>query len=74
MVTVTSLLQIMVYVGSLDSSRDLQLIHTKKFVNKLYLILYACVEILDVTFVFFLFTGFTGPDHLNAWESVGHRP
>jgi len=37
-------------VGSLDSSRDLQHIYVKSFVNKLHLVLYACVEIFDVTF------------------------
>ena len=37
--TVALLLQIMDYVGSLDSSRDLQPIHIKIFVNKLHLVL-----------------------------------
>ena len=50
MITVASLLQIMNQVGSLDSSRDLQLIYAKSFINKLHLVLYACVEIFDVTF------------------------
>jgi len=39
MVTVVSLLQIMDQVGSLDSSRDLQPICAKNFINKLHLIL-----------------------------------
>ena len=39
MVTVASLLQIMDSVGSLDSSRDLQPIHAKIFVNRLHLVL-----------------------------------
>ena len=50
MVTVASLLQIMDYVGLLDSSRDLQPIHAKSFVNSLHLVLHACVETFDVTF------------------------
>ena len=58
MVTVASLLQIMDYVGSLDSSRDLQPIHAKNFINKFHLVLHACVKIFDVTF----FTEFTGKD------------
>ena len=37
-------------VDSLDSSRDLQPIHAKKIVNKLHLVLYACVKIFDVIF------------------------
>ena len=37
-------------VGSLDSSRDLQPIYAKSFVNRLHLILYTYVEIFDVTF------------------------
>ena len=32
------------------SSRDLQPIRAKKFVNKFYLILHACVQTFDVTF------------------------
>ena len=59
MVTVASLLQIMDYVGSLDSSRDLQPIHAKSFVNRLHLVLYACVETFNVMF-FFTFTVFMG--------------
>ena len=45
-------------MDSLDSSRDLQLIHAKSFINRLDLVLYACVE----TFYdnFFMFTGFKG--------------
>ena len=39
MVTVASMLQIMDQVGSLDSSRDLQSIHAKNFVNRLHLVL-----------------------------------
>jgi hypothetical protein len=39
MVTVVLLLQNMDYVGSLDSSRDLQPIHTKSFINRLHLVL-----------------------------------
>jgi len=50
MVTVPLLLQITDYVGSLDSSRDLQPIHAKSFVNRLYLVLHACVETFDVIF------------------------
>ena len=38
------------YVGSLDSSRDLQLIHAKSFVNRLHLVLYVCVQTFDVMF------------------------
>ena len=48
MVTVASLLQIMNKVGSLDSSRDLQSIYAKSFVNRLHLVLHACVETFDV--------------------------
>ena len=33
---------------TLDSSRDLQPIHAKNFVNRLYLVLHTCVEIFDV--------------------------
>ena len=50
MIIIASLLQIMDYVGSLDSSRDLQPIHAKGFINRLHLVLHACVEIFDVTF------------------------
>ena len=50
MVTVASLLQIIDHVGSLDSSRNLQPIHTKSFVNRLHLVLHACVETFDVMF------------------------
>ena len=50
MVIVASLLQIMDYVGSLDSSRDLQPIHAKKFINRLHLVFYTCIEIFDVMF------------------------
>ena len=32
----------------LDSSRDLQPIYAKSFVNRLYLVLYTFVEIFDV--------------------------
>ena len=39
MITVASMLQIMDEVGSLDSSRDLQPIHAKIFINRLYLVL-----------------------------------
>ena len=39
MVTVVSLLQIMDWVGSLDSSRNLQPIYVKSFVNRLHLVL-----------------------------------
>ena len=56
MVTVASLLQIIDKVVSLDSSRDLQSIHTKIFVNRLHLLLYICVKIFDV--MFFMFTEF----------------
>ena len=45
--------------GSLDSSRDLQPIHTKSFVNRLHLVHHACVETFDVTF-FFCVYGFMG--------------
>ena len=38
-------------VGSLDSSRDLQSIRTKSFINKLYLVLHAYVQIFDVMFL-----------------------
>ena len=44
----------MITVASLDSSRDLQPIHTKSFINRLHLVLHVCVKIFDVTF--FLFT------------------
>ena len=50
MVIVPLLLQIIDYVGSLDSSRDLQPIHAKNFVNRLHLVFHACVETFDVTF------------------------
>ena len=38
MITVALMLQIMDYVGSLDSSRDLQPIHAKSFINRLHLL------------------------------------
>ena len=38
------------YVGSLDSSRDLQPIYGNFFVNILHLILYVCIEIFNVMF------------------------
>ena len=38
-------------VGSLDSSRDLQPIRAKKFINKLHLVLHTCVQIFDVMFL-----------------------
>ena len=50
MVTVVLLLQIMDLVGSLDSSRDLQPIHVKCFVNKFHLVFHTCVKIFDVIF------------------------
>ena len=56
MVTVASLLQIMDYVGSLDSSRDLQSIHAKKIVNRLHLVLQISKIPLQ-NFAFFAFTG-----------------
>ena len=37
-------------VVSLDSSRDLQLIHAKNFINRLHLVLHTCVETFDVIF------------------------
>ena len=55
MVIVASLLQIINYVGSLDSSRDLQLIRAKSFANKFYLVLYACVQAFDAMFLGKLF-------------------
>ena len=51
MVTVASMLQIMDYVGSLDSSRDLQPIRAKSFVNRLHLVLYACGQTFHVMFL-----------------------
>ena len=60
MVIVASLLQIMDYVGSLDSSRDLQPIYTKSFVNRHHLVFYACVETFDVTFFFLRLRGLWG--------------
>ena len=45
------MLQIMASVGSLDSSRDLQLIHAKTFINRLHLVLHAYVQIFDVMFL-----------------------
>ena len=54
MVTVASLLQIMDYVDSLESSRDLQSIHVKSFVNKLHLVL----QISKIPFHFNAFTAF----------------
>ena len=50
MVTVASQLQIMDYVGSLDSSHDLPPIHAKSFINRLHLVLHTCVETFDVMF------------------------
>ena len=57
MVTVVSLLQIMDQVGLLDSSRDLQPIYVKSFVNRLHLVLHACVQTFDVTFFFLRLRG-----------------
>ena len=54
MVTVASLLQIMDEVDSLESSRDLQPIHAKSFVNRLYLVL----QISKILFHFNVFTAF----------------
>ena len=51
MVTIASLLQILDYVGSLDSSRDLQSIRAKSFINRSYLILHACAQTFDVMFL-----------------------
>ena len=62
MIIIASLLQIMDYVGSLDSSRDLQLIHTKSFVNRLHLVLH------NIRCDIFLFTEFMGCD-LNRVKS-----
>ena len=42
----------------LDLSRDLQPIHAKSFVNRLHLVLHACIKIFDV--MFFVFTDFMG--------------
>jgi len=52
MVTVASLLQIMDYVESLDSSPVLQSIHAKIFVIRLHLVLLACFKTFDVVFFF----------------------
>ena len=41
--------------GSLDSSRDLQLIRAKSFTNRFYLVLHACVQTFDVMFLSVLF-------------------
>ena len=71
MVTVVSLLQIMDQVGSLYSSRDLQSIYAKSFVNRLHLVLHACVKIFDVMF-FFAFTGLWGGNKQR--HSVFYRP
>ena len=54
MIIIASLLQIMDYVGSLDSSRDLQPNHAKSFVNRLYLVL----QISKISFHFNAFTFF----------------
>ena len=50
MVTVALLLQIMDKVGSLDLFRDLQPIHAKIFINRVHLVLHACVKTFDVMF------------------------
>ena len=50
MFIVASLLQIMDEVGSLYSSRDLQPIRAKSFVNRFNLILHACVQTFNVMF------------------------
>src|SRR6185436_16922327 len=72
MVTVASLLQIMDYVGSLDSSRDLQPIHAKSFINRLHLVL----QISKIHFHFNAFTAFLrlrgGTKH--TLITNGHRP
>ena len=47
MITVASLLQI---IDLLDSSRDLQHIYVKSFVNRLHLLLHVCVKKFDVIF------------------------
>ena len=49
----------------MDSSRDLQPIYAKSFINRLHLVLHACVKIFDVIF-FFAFTEFTGKKGLLA--------
>ena len=54
MVTVALLLQIIDCIVSLDSSRNLQPIYAKSFVNRLYLLLHACVKTFDVMFILYL--------------------
>ena len=56
MVTVASLLQIMNWVGSLDSSRDLQPIYAKSSVNRLHLVLQIS-KILSQNFAFLRLRG-----------------
>ena len=45
-------------------SRDLQSIHAKSFINRLHLILHACVKTFDV--IFFVFTEFKSKDLIRA--------
>ena len=42
----------LIIVGSLDSSRNLQAIHVKSFINRLHLVFHVCVETFDVTFFY----------------------
>ena len=51
MIIVALLLQNHGLRSLLDSSRDLQLILAKSFVNRFYLILHLCVQIFDVMFL-----------------------
>ena len=73
MVTVALLLQIMDWVGSLDSSRDLQPIYAKNFVNRLHLVHHACVEIFDVmVFCVYGVYGVRSKQGLNKLRSTQH--
>ena len=47
-------------------------IHAKSFVNRLYLVLHACVETFDV--MFFLFTGFMEWELNRARVGFGIEP
>ena len=57
---------------SLDSSRDLQPIHAKSFVNRLHLVLHVCVETFDV--MFFCLRGIWGGNCFNRASSTSDAP
>ena len=74
MVIAASQLQIIDSVGLLDSSRDLQSIHVKKFINKLHLVLYACVEKFDMMFFFCIYRVYGWGPQFRSVAFLGPTP